>query len=105
LPVNVRFVGASKRGLLNPAGGRRTCYVDISTYQRYKNHEPFFSDFEGRLSFLGGRPHWGKVFTGQPLHNYPSENVTRFRDLRVKLDPDEKFSNTFLRDRLPELFG
>jgi L-gulonolactone oxidase len=104
LPVNIRFVRASKQGLLNPAADRRTCYLDISTYQRFKNHEAFFGDFEEGLSPLGGRPHWGKLFVGRPLHNYPSENVTRFRDVRAQLDPEQKFSNAFLRARLPELF-
>jgi len=103
-PVNVRFVAPSHQGLLNPAFGRRTCYVDVSTYPRFKGHEGLFEDFERELAELGGRPHWGKVFATNPLSRYPSDNVRQFREARRELDPGEKFVNPFLRERLPELF-
>jgi FAD/FMN-containing dehydrogenase len=104
LPTNVRFIAGSHQGLLNPAFGRRSTYVDISTYQRFSGHAALFGDFERALAELGGRSHWGKLMVTNPLARYPVENVSAFREARRELDPDEKFVSPFLRERLPELF-
>jgi alditol oxidase len=50
---------------------------------------------------LGGRPHWGKVFAAgvaeiEPL--YPRLND--FRALASRLDPDGKFRNAYLAERI-----
>ena len=52
---------------------------------------------EEALLPLGGRPHWGKVFTARaeelrPL--YPRFDT--FRDLVLRTDPERKFGNAFL---------
>jgi hypothetical protein len=103
LPTNVRFIAGSSQGLLSPAFGRRSTYIDVSSYQRFAGYEHLFADFERSLSELGGRPHWGKVMVTNPLVNYPAANVSAFRDARRELDPERKFVSQFLRERAEEL--
>jgi hypothetical protein len=64
-------------------------------------HEEYFRDTEAIMTGVGGRPHWGKIHTGDA--QYLSGVYPRFSDfvtLRDKLDPDHRFGNAYLRQVL-----
>lgn len=52
---------------------------------------------EAELLPLGGRPHWGKLFTVEPARLQSAySSLPAFRDLAHELDPSGKFRNPFL---------
>jgi xylitol oxidase len=56
-------------------------------------------EIEKELTPLGGRPHWGKLFTvpGAVLRTLYGEQLTRFRGLLEDKDGSGKFRNPFLQ--------
>lgn len=53
------------------------------------------------LMGLGGRPHWGKVFTAdRTALEAAHPRLADFRALRAELDPDGRFGSDFLADRV-----
>jgi xylitol oxidase len=56
---------------------------------------------EKELNPYGPRPHWGKLFTMRPeVLRSRYEKLDDFRQLATKYDPQGKFRNAFLKDRL-----
>ena len=94
-PIEVRF-GIADDIPLSTAHGRRTCYIAVHVYQ-HTPYQQYFESVEDIMDDYGGRPHWGK------LHFQTSETLaTRyaewdaFQDARHRLDPQGRFSNTYL---------
>ena len=82
---------------LSPAYGHDVCF--IGAYDANRHGWPrFLRDYEELMHTYGGRPHWGKEFTGdaatlRPL--YPRWDD--FLRLRYTLDPDGVFLNPLLQ--------
>jgi L-gulono-1,4-lactone dehydrogenase len=94
-PVEVRFVAADDIPL-SPSYGRETCYIAVHVYRGMQFHQ-YFSAVEQIMDDYGGRPHWGK------LHFQKAETLAprypewdRFQAVRVRLDPEGRFANTYL---------
>lgn len=94
-PVEVRFVAADELPL-SPAFGRETCYVAVHVY-RGMPFERTFRGVERICADYGARPHWGK------LHFHSAETLAplypaweRFQAVRARLDPEGRFSNSYL---------
>jgi len=94
-PVEVRFA-ASDDLWLSTAYGRASAYIAVHRYHR-ENPSEYFEGFERIMLAYGGRPHWGKMHTldaAQLAERYP-----RFADFvaaRDRLDPEGRFTNTYL---------
>lgn len=94
-PVEVRFA-ASDDLWLSTAYGRASAYIAVHRYHR-ENPTEYFEGFERIMLAYGGRPHWGKMHTldaAQLAERYP-----RFADFvatRDRLDPEGRFTNTYL---------
>ena len=56
--------------------------------------DPVLDELERVLAPFAPRPHWGKLFHGNPAQRYP--RWADFRDLRARYDPTGKFSNAML---------
>lgn len=97
LPQEFRFAH-SDNAMLSPAFGRDSCYVCAQT----SNNElaaKYFRDFEPAMKEMGGRPHWGKVFTLTPAEAekmYPRYH--EFCQLRRRIDPKDTFASKRIRD-------
>ena len=82
---------------LSPAYQRNV--VTISVHQTAElPYQPFFNDVETIFRNHQGRPHWGKI------HSYTAKELSalypkwdRFRAIRERLDPHERFLNPYLR--------
>jgi len=94
-PVEVRSAAADDLWL-STASGRETGYIAVHRYHR-EDHTEFFQAVEAIMRAHGGRPHWGKIHyqDAASLRTvYP-----RFDDfllVRDKLDPERRFSNSYL---------
>ena len=91
----LRFVAADDLPM-SPATGRVSCY--LGAYTAVPRHaERYFAAFEEVMRELGGRPHWGKVFTATPdqlAATYPG--WADFVALRQRLDPENRLVNPFI---------
>lgn len=93
-PIEVRTV-ASDDALLSTAAGRESGYVAVHMY-RGMEWRPYFRAVEEIMGSLNGRPHWGKRHfqTAATLRpRYPEWD--RFQAIRVGLDPQGRFANTW----------
>lgn len=86
---------------LSPHQGRDSFALHFTWRRRPAEVEAVVAKIEAALAPLGARPHWGKVFTAQgetigPL--YP--RMADFLELRTRLDPQEKFVNGWLREKV-----
>jgi len=95
LPCQVRFVRGDEGNLISPGVGRDTCWFGVGSHYKFKNSERFFKPLEKKLIELGGRPHWGKLFYTNPTDKY--EHWDKYIEIRNKLDPNQKFSNTYMK--------
>lgn len=99
-PIILRCTGASS-AWLSPAFDQPTCffgfvvyYADDGSLSEAGLH--FLSEVEKLLAEEGGRPHWGKYYDAALYHwrdLYP--HWDRFRALRERLDPSNRFSNDY----------
>lgn len=94
LPVQFRFVRADRGTLLSPAQGRDTVFIDVGTHHKYRGWEAFFAELETRLRAIGGRPHWGKVFSSGDVSAFPA--FARWEAVRAEMDPQGKFLNPWI---------
>lgn len=101
-PIILRSTGPSS-AWLSPANGQATCYFGFVVYYAADGSISseglkFLQEVQLMLAALGGRPHWGKHFA-QDLFAwsavYPEWN--NFNEVRLQMDPTEKFSNRFVR--------
>jgi FAD-linked oxidoreductase len=91
----LRFVAGDDLPL-SPAGGRDSCYVGAYTAAP-RDAARYLADFEALMVELGGRPHWGKLFSATPEQLsalYPA--WSDFRALRAALDPHGRLVNPFI---------
>jgi L-gulonolactone oxidase len=94
-PIEVRFVAADDVPL-SMANGRDACFVAVHM-ARGVPYEAYFQGVERIMTGLGGRPHWGKMHfqTAADLApRYPEWD--RFQACRARLDPNERFANSYL---------
>ncbi|OON75108.1 D-arabinono-1,4-lactone oxidase [Streptomyces tsukubensis] len=95
-PVEVRTAPADDIPL-STASGRDSAYIAIHLYRGTPCRE-YFTAAEQIFTAHEGRPHWGKLHTGDA--EYFSEVYPRFGEftaLRDRLDPDRLFANPYLR--------
>ena len=79
---------------LSAAQGRDRLAVHFTWVPDSAAVAPVVSELEARLTPLGARPHWGKVFSTAPdavAALYP--RLSDFRALRSELDPGNHFGN------------
>jgi L-gulonolactone oxidase len=94
-PVEVRFVAADDIPL-SPAYGRESAFVAVHVY-RGMPYEEYFRGVERIMRDFEGRPHWGKIHfqSAETLARlYPEWD--RFQEVRARLDPAGRFSNSHL---------
>ncbi len=94
-PLEVRSAAADDLWL-STASGRATGYIAVHRYFREDPTE-YFRAVEAIMRGHGGRPHWGK------MHNQDTESLRtmyahfdEFVALRDRLDPQRRFTNTYL---------
>ena len=102
-PIEIRFVQRDDGILLSPASGRDSCYINIISFRPFGFDHPqqlqYFHRFEQMMLQLDGRPHWAKPFQlsrHQISQLYP-DALTRFEDIRRRVDPEQMFVNDFIR--------
>ena len=94
-PVEVRFA-AQDDLWLSTAHLRETGYIAVHRYFR-DPHEQYFEAVEEIMTEHAGRPHWGKLHTGDAASlraAYP--RFDDFVGLRDRLDPERLFTNAYL---------
>ncbi|MFR0356734.1 D-arabinono-1,4-lactone oxidase [Streptomyces sediminimaris] len=95
-PVEVRTAPADDI-TLSTASGRESAYIAVHMF-RGTPYQAYFTAAERIFTAHEGRPHWGKVHTGDA--DYFSRVYPRFGEftaLRDRLDPDRRFQNDYLR--------
>jgi FAD-linked oxidoreductase len=97
IPIECRFVKGDDIWL-SPSCGRDSAYMAFHVDNRTP-HQPYFNDIEKIMLEYGGRPHWGK------MHSLKSDTFSKlypkwndFVDLKNKLDPQEMFSNDYVKE-------
>jgi L-gulono-1,4-lactone dehydrogenase len=100
-PVMIRFAPADELWL-SQAHGRATIFINIiaSPGQGFVRAR---RALEPLLRGLGGRPHWGKLFSATPAdlaRAFPTY-YERFRTLMARMDPAGVFRNTLLDSLFP----
>ena len=86
---------------LSPAYGQSSVGLHFTWKPEQAAVEKILPLMEARLTPLGARPHWGKLFQGDaavlaPL--YP--RFADFISLAERVDPEHKFRNTFLESKV-----
>jgi L-gulono-1,4-lactone dehydrogenase len=90
-------VGAADDSPLSPSYGRTTGYVNL-TVPRSAGYLEMLRGCEYLLRDFGARPHWGKAHTATAdvlAPRYPQWAL--FQRIRAGLDPDDRFTNDYLR--------
>ena len=92
----LRFVAADD-ALLSPDQGRQSCRLGCYLARR-RDVPRLFAAFEQEMLALGGRPHWGKLFSASPdTLRAAVPGLARFDELRRALDPKGMFANGYVR--------
>ncbi|WP_281943511.1 D-arabinono-1,4-lactone oxidase [Micromonospora sp. AKA38] len=98
-PVEVRFTAADDIWLSH-SYGRDSAYVAVHQYVGMP-YEPYFRAFEQVATELGGRPHWGKLHWRDAASLAPAyPKFAAFQSLRTHLDPQNLFTNPYLKQVL-----
>ncbi|MER6379236.1 D-arabinono-1,4-lactone oxidase [Streptomyces sp. NPDC001250] len=95
-PVEVRTAPADDI-TLSTASGRDSAYIAVHMF-RGTTYQAYFTAAERIFTAHEGRPHWGKVHTGDAEYfarAYP--RFGEFTALRDRLDPERLFQNDYLR--------
>ncbi|MER5541217.1 D-arabinono-1,4-lactone oxidase [Streptomyces sp. NPDC001118] len=95
-PVEVRTAPADDI-TLSTASGRDSAYIAVHMF-RGTPYQAYFTAAERIFTAHEGRPHWGKVHTGDAEYFarvYP--RFGEFTALRDRLDPERLFQNDYLR--------
>ncbi len=80
---------------------RPSVAIHFTLQQNIAGVEQFLHGLEQKLGPFQARPHWGKLFSTQPdLLQSRYERVDDFRKLTEKYDPEHKFQNEFIRQKL-----
>ena len=88
----IRFVKADEFAL-SPCHGRDSVYVGAYNADN-RGWEELLADFESLAKRHNGRPHWGKEFTvGTDYLKSVYPKWVEFKNLKERLDPQDKFSN------------
>jgi len=103
LTVHARFVNASALPL-NPATGRKTCYIEVVTIVGTRHAQPFLNAFHDFMMKRPGnaRPHWGKVFKDNDPSldeirlRYDDRSSQQFSSHRRSIDPSNALVNKLL---------
>ena len=83
--------------LLSPDQGRQSCRLGCYLARR-RDVPRLFAAFEQEMLALGGRPHWGKLFSASPdTLRAAVPGLARFDELRRALDPKGMFANGYVR--------
>ena len=103
IPMDVRFIKADN-SWLSYAYKQDTVTVGcVSRNAQTADSYEAFKTVENIFIKHGGRPHWGKRFKARDPEMeqlYPKWND--FKNLRKKLDPNNKFLNTYLKELFDE---
>lgn len=94
-PIEVRFTAADDVWM-STGHERDNCYVAVHQYHRV-DPTRYFAAAQDVFTAHEGRPHWGKMHTLGA--DYLRERYARFDDfvaIRDELDPERRFSNTYL---------
>jgi xylitol oxidase len=87
---------------LSPAYGRDSVAFHFTWVKDTVAVTPVVAAVEERLIPLGARPHWGKVFTADPVAVAAGyECAEDFRQLMAEQDPGGKFRNGYLDTLFP----
>lgn len=99
--LNIRFVERDSCALLSPASDGPVAYIAFCILEEDK-YLALFNDFEDNMIKFHGRPHWGKI----NFLNYKKSvdlygpNLERFIQVKKRLDPNDVFSNQFIKSIL-----
>ena len=97
--MHCRFLKNSS-GYLAPAGGNEhTCMLEIFSYIGTEDQQRYFTEIEDHWLSLGGRPHWGKVYSSDlDFAKIYGKRLRHFNRIRRRLDPRGRFLNPFMRE-------
>ena len=87
IPIHIRFVKQSQGSLLSPCVWPLTASFSVNFSRTHEGYEVWFRDFEERMLDMGARTHLGKI------HFQPPDLPAEFHNVRLQLDPDERFWN------------
>ncbi len=94
-PLEVRSAAADDLWL-STAHGRATGYIAVHRYHREDPAE-YFHAVEAIMRAHDGRPHWGKMHDRDAASLAPAyPRFTDFLLVRDRLDPERRFSNSYL---------
>jgi xylitol oxidase len=82
---------------LSPQYKRDTLSMHFTWVRDQRGVERAAAAIEEALAPFGALPHWGKVFTRQPLGRRYAKRE-QFREIRDRMDPTGKFSNPWLEE-------
>ena len=89
---------------LSPAFATDSLAIHFTWKPDWANVQQLLPQIEAALTPLGARPHWGKLFSMNPVTlaaAYPQ--IPAFRELLTRVDPAGKFRNDYLdRNLYPE---
>ncbi|MGA1406595.1 MAG: D-arabinono-1,4-lactone oxidase [Ilumatobacteraceae bacterium] len=94
-PVEVRAVRADDIPL-STATNRDSAYIAVHMYKG-TDYEPYFRAVEAIMMEYQGRPHWGKIhFQDRKYLAGVYPELTKFGELRDRIDPRGMFANAYL---------
>lgn len=101
-PILVRFTDQDD-SLLSMTSGRNSVFIDIfnnATKVKDKSLIDYFKAFEKlMIDKFEGRAHYGKkhYFNKNKMKKAYGLNLTKFNQIRKKLDPNNMFSNEYIK--------
>jgi FAD/FMN-containing dehydrogenase len=94
-PVEVRAVRGDDIPL-STATQRDSAYIAVHMYKG-TDFEPYFRAVESIMMDYQGRPHWGKIhFQDRKYLAGVYPELTKFGELRDRMDPRGTFTNAYL---------
>ena len=95
--VEVRFTPETSQALIGPGVGRRTCFIELAPSLAYGEATIAALFHEAEEIFLahGGQPHLGKATRAIDGQRMFGERFERFQQVRLRQDPEGKFTNAF----------
>ncbi len=88
---------AADRLWMSPQYGNDTLSIHFTWVRDQPAVDAAAAEIEKALAPFAPLPHWGKVFTRNHI-GAAYENLARFARLRDRMDPERKFSNTWLEE-------
>lgn len=96
--LNFRFVERDIHTLLSPASNGPMAYISFCILEQDK-YFALYKDFEENMMEFHGHPHWGKInfLDYKKVLQLYGKNLEKFIQVKKRLDPNEIFSNDYIK--------